>query len=143
MLNLIAWPVTAAAHWRTQPAAARRPRRDAALGVARSVRALAERAMLSHYITSRAEGRRWALRDDDALEVCNADGSQLVFVIAGAVGVRRGRRAEAAAPSPGSAPLPAAAPRPASMPGPGGRPSRRGPRPRWRRPGGPRRCRES
>jgi hypothetical protein len=41
--------------------------------------------MLSLYITSRAEGRRWALRDDDEVEVWNADGSRLVFVIAGAV----------------------------------------------------------
>ncbi|PYM81760.1 MAG: hypothetical protein DME13_19185 [Candidatus Rokuibacteriota bacterium] len=46
---------------------------------------LAKRAMLSLYITSRAEGRRWALRDDDAVDVWNADGSRLVFVIAGAV----------------------------------------------------------
>jgi hypothetical protein len=78
--------------------------------------------MLSLYITSRAEGLRWALRDDDEVAVWNADGSRLVFVIAGAV-VRALVQHHldglaAAAPSPGSAPLPAAAPRPASTPGP-------------------------
>ena len=40
--------------------------------------------MLSLYITLRAEGRRWALSDDDEVEVWDADGSRLVFVIAGA-----------------------------------------------------------
>jgi hypothetical protein len=40
--------------------------------------------MLSVYITARAESRRWVLSDDDEVEVWNADGSRLVFVIAGA-----------------------------------------------------------
>ena len=42
-------------------------------------------AMIAVYITSRVQGQRWSLSDEDEVEVWRAPGSALVFVLSGAV----------------------------------------------------------